>query len=104
MSKKTKKNKKDIPAITWVDHNDVDDWIDNNLQNMFRPTSSSSQKKSSDELNYQMSKVTSNDELLFNATRTGDYVKVIDIISHIIALFCTYQRLFHLCEGDRHVV
>ena len=45
MSKKTKKNKKDIPVITWVDHDDVDDWIENNLQNMFRPTSSSSQKK-----------------------------------------------------------
>jgi hypothetical protein len=104
MFKKIKKNKKDIPAITWVDHNDVDDWIDNNLQNMFRPTSSSSQKKNSDELNYQMSKVTSNDELLFNAARNGDYMKVIDIISHIIALLCTYQRLFHLCEGDRHVV
>ena len=43
MSKKTKKNKKDIPVITWVDHDDVDDWIENNLQNMFRPTSSSSQ-------------------------------------------------------------
>ena len=40
MSKKTKKNKKDIPVITWVDHDDVDDWIENNLQNMFRPTSS----------------------------------------------------------------
>ena len=36
---KKQKIKKDIPAITWVDHNDVDEWIDD-LQNKWRPTSS----------------------------------------------------------------
>ena len=76
MSKKTKK-KKDIPAITWVDHNDVDDWIDNNLQNMFRPTSSSSQKKSPDELRRDMQKIFDPSSSSYIEKRTEDNVSVI---------------------------
>ena len=77
MSKKTKKNKKDIPVITWVDHDDVDDWIENNLQNMFRPTSSSSQKKSQDELRRDMQKIFDPSSSSYIEKRTEDGVSVI---------------------------
>ena len=94
MSKKTKK-KKDIPAITWVDHNDFDDWIDNNLQNMFRPTSSSSQKKSPDELRRDMQKIFDPSSSSYIEKRTEDNVSV---ISNSMTSKDLEQKRFHLAE------
>ena len=99
MSKKTKKNKKEIPVITWVDHNDVDEWIDK-LQNKFRPTSSSSQKKSPDEFRRDIQKIFDSSSSSYIEKRTEDGISNISSSKNSKDMDAAFQKQYDYLSSD----